>query len=1205
MIDDILSTDFAWRLGWSLLHSVWQFALIGGLVGLLLAMLSRKSANLRYWVACLGLASMYVPLVATFTLAPQQPLDVRLNVGGATTSEQLPMTASSINAEVTMPGPVDIIDESPHVKSAVDIPVVRNEPVKTDQEKTAEWSGVLIPAVSQWLPWIVGVWMLGVGVLVTWNVGGWIVVQRLRTRATIPAAKSTLERLEELGRRMRVRVPVRLVESLAVDVPMAIGWLRPVILLPASLLTGLPQQQLDAILAHELAHIRRFDYLFNLLQSLTESLLFYHPAVWLLSRRIRIEREFCCDDAAIEVCDDKTGYVNALATVENKRVVQVHALSLAGHESGTTLSRIRRIMGISGGTPHAWTAGGCAVLLTTVISLGVAFSQNDGASSKADEDDVEAAITPIEKVAEGLAAIEPLKRWKLVSVDEKPTVSVDGYDGFRIVLRRTWKHYTRPPQQRPATKSELGPFELRHEDWEFVCVPVRPKKAPPTLKSRIKWEKSDSPYYTRDICLGEGEGYLWFTHGTLFLQDAVRKQLKLSGGDDRIQLLVDGLSVEDLGSNTSNSCGPMLAQFGDRALPYIERAIERAGGDDPLRVVRSLGYIRTQKSTALLMKLAESEEQKLRLAAYYALVQVPLRESARPTYLEMLRRHRRVQRVCQACIEFQWREALPVLRDLIEKPRNFREFETAIRTRRVLEGNPIPKELFEAEKTLRSLVRRDVDPESRQRIENARDLLITSDDTEAANLAALSLALFVTKGDTAPVRSAGIEILRSRPEESTMKFLTTLAANIAEHERGLIEGVIETVAEGRSAQNRQEEPRPEQRPQVGFGFPKNAKSSALKVEVAPSWQATRSGKSVLLAVKITNKSSKQITTTLAHEWHGGIWPPTHLYASVTPAGNTKTRPFHPVYLAAETRRGLGEIENPTGLTTIEAGKSQHVELRMNWPGTGAMSAWPLIAAAGTYQVQLLLVFKAAGRQQYVTSDKSLVKLAVAVVGSQAQRRQVENTLERVRGVLPKGWRVRSGANVLTIQRDAPVRVQRSYAGIPARPGNPDEVIPLETYRIALDLRRVVTRQERANRRRALQATIDQLRVAMKPFRDPPGVKPSSLGYTPQDDQQRAQFAQYHELLEAMRALPDYFDGQVSLDIDDILWFGHGYVVDQAAREECAATLDNVKRLFTRYAKKASTKTVDDEDLLGPGRTIQSALNGELQKENETRLNSHN
>ena len=122
-----------------------------------------------------------------------------------------------------------------------------------------------------------------------------------------------------LSRRLHIAAPITLLESTLVDVPTVIGWLKPVVLLPASALAALSPQQLEAILAHELAHIRRHDYLVNLLQTLVETLLFYHPAVWWLSRRIRIERENCCDDLAVSLCGDPVAYASALADLEALR----------------------------------------------------------------------------------------------------------------------------------------------------------------------------------------------------------------------------------------------------------------------------------------------------------------------------------------------------------------------------------------------------------------------------------------------------------------------------------------------------------------------------------------------------------------------------------------------------------------------------------------------------------------------------------------------------------------------------------------------------------------------------------------------------------------------------------------------------------------------------------------------------------------------
>ena len=180
-----------------------------------------------------------------------------------------------------------------------------------------------------------------------------------------------------LARQLHIRRPVRLLESASVAVPTVIGWLRPVVLMPASALAGLSPEQVQAILAHELAHIRRHDYLVNLLQTLVETLLFYHPAVWWLSRRIRAEREHCCDDLAVSLCGDPYTYARALADLEGLRTPSV-PLALAA-TGGSLLERVRRLVRPShAGRAPGWAAGIAAVLLITGVAP--APSATSGAS---------------------------------------------------------------------------------------------------------------------------------------------------------------------------------------------------------------------------------------------------------------------------------------------------------------------------------------------------------------------------------------------------------------------------------------------------------------------------------------------------------------------------------------------------------------------------------------------------------------------------------------------------------------------------------------------------------------------------------------------------------------------------------------------------------------------------------------------------------
>src|SRR5580692_6312419 len=118
---------------------------------------------------------------------------------------------------------------------------------------------------------------------------------------------------------MKAGRAIRVLISTVAESPSVIGWLRPVILLPAATLAGLEPEQLQAVLAHEIAHIRRHDYLVNLAQTVVETLLFYHPAVWWVSARIRHERELCCDDAAVAMCGDAVFYARALTSLERLR----------------------------------------------------------------------------------------------------------------------------------------------------------------------------------------------------------------------------------------------------------------------------------------------------------------------------------------------------------------------------------------------------------------------------------------------------------------------------------------------------------------------------------------------------------------------------------------------------------------------------------------------------------------------------------------------------------------------------------------------------------------------------------------------------------------------------------------------------------------------------------------------------------------------
>ncbi len=219
-------------------------------------------------------------------------------------------------------------------------------------------------AIDPLLPWITGAWLIGVVLgSVRWTVSSaWL---HVRARSSEPAAGPLQSRVTALGRRLRIGrgVVVRTAGWLAS--PAVTGWIRPTLLIPASAFTGLAPDQLEALLAHELAHIRRHDYLVNLIQTAIETLLFYHPAVWWISGRIRAERENCCDDIALSVCGDRLVYAVALAALEEMRGASVE-MALAAR--GASLKeRIRRILYRQETAPSGWSAAALAMLLLALF----------------------------------------------------------------------------------------------------------------------------------------------------------------------------------------------------------------------------------------------------------------------------------------------------------------------------------------------------------------------------------------------------------------------------------------------------------------------------------------------------------------------------------------------------------------------------------------------------------------------------------------------------------------------------------------------------------------------------------------------------------------------------------------------------------------------------------------------------------------------
>ena len=271
------------EIGYALMHSLWQGAIVAALLSLALTALRKRSASTRYVACCIAMVAMLAWPAATASLrflhAPPPASDAAIAFAPIATAPD----------------------------SSAPIPSI-------DLHSTAA-RGSTVPDLLPFISWF---WLAGVVLLSTWNVTGYLRVRRLgRTASSAPNHLQMT--LQLLARRINLarNIAIRLCDHVAA--PAVIGVLRPIVLVPASALTELSPDHLEALLLHELAHVKRHDYLVNLLQTAAETLLFYHPAAWWISSQIRRERENCCDDLAARYCGSAKLYARALAAMEEVR----------------------------------------------------------------------------------------------------------------------------------------------------------------------------------------------------------------------------------------------------------------------------------------------------------------------------------------------------------------------------------------------------------------------------------------------------------------------------------------------------------------------------------------------------------------------------------------------------------------------------------------------------------------------------------------------------------------------------------------------------------------------------------------------------------------------------------------------------------------------------------------------------------------------
>ncbi|MGA8086901.1 MAG: M56 family metallopeptidase [Terracidiphilus sp.] len=326
-LESFTGTPLAGAIGWALLHSLWQGAIVAGVLAA--AMVAVRSPRVRYFAACAAMLMM----VGGFSFALFHILPKVMGGFGISGPRTLPAWHDLAESGVSHAGR---------------------------------------PNFAAFVPWLAVFWITGVCVIYLRRLAGAISVRRLRRRGVCSAPMHWQKELAHLSAKLRVSRPILLMESCLAEVPLVLGHLRPMILMPIGLLAGLPPTQIEAILLHELAHIRRCDYLVNLLQRLVEGLLFYHPAIWWISRVMRAERENCCDDIAVSISRDTQEYALALAALEQNRL---RAYETAIAATGSSLmKRVRRLLHPEQGN-GAWAPFLAGAILVAIGAVSLAASQ--------------------------------------------------------------------------------------------------------------------------------------------------------------------------------------------------------------------------------------------------------------------------------------------------------------------------------------------------------------------------------------------------------------------------------------------------------------------------------------------------------------------------------------------------------------------------------------------------------------------------------------------------------------------------------------------------------------------------------------------------------------------------------------------------------------------------------------------------------------
>ncbi|HEY4088368.1 MAG TPA: GWxTD domain-containing protein [Bryobacteraceae bacterium] len=383
-------------IGRTLLHSLWEGAVVALMLSIVLA--AARRPVVRYAAACAAMIAMVAGIGVTLVMLWPAPA-VRYALP--------PLALAGTVAGGGFASPMNVV-------------------------KPADVFG-----------WLAPLWAAGVVLFYLRGAAGWIAARRLRRAGVCEVAAFWQECVGQLAARMGVTKAVALLESALAESPVVMGHLRPVVLLPIGLLAGLPAAQVEAILLHELAHVRRRDYLVNLMQAAMEGILFYHPAVWWVSGVMRSERENCCDDLVVAATGSAREYASALIAIEGMRTAGAALVTPMAATGGSLMKRVARLLGRS-----SWRDGVVMPAVAAVLTLAVA-----GAVA------VQGRPAPVRKAQQPAAVVVEKK------AESAPLVKAPAAETPKTLLAQN----TAPPAP-PAALPDLPPRYKKWSDNDVVYI---------------------------------------------------------------------------------------------------------------------------------------------------------------------------------------------------------------------------------------------------------------------------------------------------------------------------------------------------------------------------------------------------------------------------------------------------------------------------------------------------------------------------------------------------------------------------------------------------------------------------------------------------------------------------------------------------------------------------------------------------------------